>query len=646
MGRNNNRNTQPTGLDDEATQRRLAELRDELGNGQNQAIPQPEVIIPTAIDGVPYTDTTVDVLELLAGDDETDIELSEEEIARHQAVFLLPHLARLEAHVEADHVAYKENPKNNTKKWSSVRARRAALKKAGLYTDEVLREMTPSQIGLLFRATNELNKAPREANRDVSRGTETTSLSQEASDALDRLTRIYGTSQQALPKQAPKNDPSQPTSGKLSQAQLDRLASAFHAWGSGTDERDSIAKDNARRRAAASAPADSTATLPRARPASRVKTETKANQYKDVADIVTFDAHNRAHHSRHTSGRRGFMSNLDLASIANWQDEIRAGLTEREQENKDEYLRKKAERRVHTTPSKANSIDAAILQGETEIFGSAITDMDQYNSLVSNVERTRDVFAKLEAQRQSRAGDYFGMSRAYEDAREAYFAARIQLGQCALADDIANAPDDTAKNALAINYFIEEDNYLRVLTNEYTQKRPLKKFKNWLHEGSRLKRFSKFALLGAVGAGVTVAAGFAATAAAGAAVGAGVGSVFAAGTRFARGFTSRNAQGMEIYEEQVRDDHLLDEIEQRIHLLGAAGDIGNTSNVFAAYFHQDAEQEQKKVRHDVYRGAAFMGAGALIGASVHFGIDHWKGSNIVQSTTPNSGGGSGTPQHG
>ncbi len=149
-----------------------------------------------------------------------------------------------------------------------------------------------------------------------------------------------------------------------SQGRIDQLEGKTRPWELGEDEIDAIGKDNARRRLQNSTngntPGKETVVTPLA---TATETDESADsdasssfdvirkQMQDrheasgnaaIADLVNFDDNFSAHQEKGVSGRHAgaFMGKADLQNIALWQDEIRDGLGDRQQENE---LKKQSE---------------------------------------------------------------------------------------------------------------------------------------------------------------------------------------------------------------------------------------------------------------------------------------------------------------
>jgi hypothetical protein len=203
--------------------------------------------------------------------------------------------------------------------------------------------------------------------------------------------------------------------------------------------------------------ADEPVSPPAPRPPRRPKSSTplhEAIRSGELADVATIDTAGNIRWAQGTADQGGKFARYDLLQ------QILDGKDEREIEN-ERYRR--GELTVDTPPGGRDLTD------DDDLSDKIMTP--EQEAAYDECERAREDFAKLEARRQSRVGDYKGLRaiHGYNAARDAYFAARIKYGRLALADHLANETDPIERNALAIAYYLDEDFELRKLTNEYTR---------------------------------------------------------------------------------------------------------------------------------------------------------------------------------
>ncbi len=275
-----------------------------------------------------------------------------------------------------------------------------------------------------------------------------------------------------------------------------------------------------------------------------------------------------------------------------------------------------------------------------DVFGPLLDDDPEVEQSFNDLERARAAFARLEARRQARLGDYKGLRalHGYSAARDAYHAARVHYGQTyfRLSGDLDAARNDTERNAIVLSYLLEEDAQLRQETNRQVERTPAQRFISWMNEGSRLKRFSKYALLGGIGGAITLATG-----AIGLGIGAGVGLGASSALRYMRGYASQGIRGMEESAIDSREADFERVFDQRMRLLGGTGDLENASDIFAGYFNADTKREQRKNQRAVGTGILSVGAGAVVGHLLHAGgnklFGHDKTSIPGRGTKPTGG---------
>lgn len=231
--------------------------------------------------------------------------------------------------------------------------------------------------------------------------------------------------------------------------------------------------------------------------------------------------------------------------------------------------------------------------------------LERMKRSMDELNDARAKWAEMTTKRQSRAFNYKKI-HGYNAAKERYETMVREHGRVSLHDQIEATEDQTQKNAIAIQYYIDEQNKLREIVRHESDNKFINKFSNWMNRGSRKSRVAKGVLIGAVCAGGGALAG---------AAGAGVllaGGAAAAG-RFVRGYTGRHLSGMEQVNTEEATHHAEASYRRAATANGEVNQFNVMSDVFTSYFEEDAKKEQGRRKKALAWGLGSVAAGAGVG---------------------------------
>ncbi len=257
-----------------------------------------------------------------------------------------------------------------------------------------------------------------------------------------------------------------------------------------------------------------------------------------------------------------------------------------------------------TTPETADAADTTEPEPTESETPEVKAKREALEQAAATLDAARAAWAAMTTKRQSRAFNYKAI-HGYNKAKEDYETIVRDYGKMVLAEQLAGAENETQKNAIAIDYYIEEQNKLRELVRHESDNKVINKLSNWMNKGSRKARLAKGVAIGAVFAGGGALLGVAGAGVALAAGAAGAG-------RFVRGYTQRHLSGME-----KLDVNALAEKTQ-----GEYGDapadtteskMDRMSNIFANYFEEDAKKEQNRRKKALAWGVGSVAVGAGVG---------------------------------